>query len=440
MRKIIFAIWLAIASLASLFLSCEPVIKTPRATILDIEEITDSSVVVIGELISDGGAIIMEMGAIVYPDSNVLFDGEKTFGRFTVRVTGLIPNTEYKVGVYATNIAGQSLGSWINFRTKKVDTTTVDTITSFGLPGTRMTDVITDSEGSVYVAGTFGGVERRNDCFIAKFNPEGGLVWRNDIVTEYFDFNSGTLLIDEKIRSIYIHTIHESGLVRRDTYLNSYNIDNGELKWRKQFEYPPRDCNISSQGNIFVSKNGWIEVIDSEGEIINQRQNGPEDYHGIAFWGEDIWLAGNQKINDVYTPLISKFNKNFEKQWSLLGESAPQNFYHGDIEVFPDDSIIVVTAAKWGIGYGAEATVSAYQGLLMKKIWEKQYPVYRLSLTQAQGMVFISSPLSSIFSVGVDLTGKQVWKSAYSEPSKIAFYGGKVFSANTGGRLLVGSL
>ncbi len=58
-------------------------------------------------------------------------------------------------------------------------------------------EVVTDSEGNVYVVGYVEGTlpgqthHGRGDAFIHKYNPAGGLLWTRQFGTEWGDFAHG---------------------------------------------------------------------------------------------------------------------------------------------------------------------------------------------------------------------------------------------------------
>lgn len=439
MKKIIFAVWLVIAGLAPFLLSCCEEIEKPRIVIIDCQNVTDTSVVIVGELISNGGAAILEMGATVYPNRTVIFEGQVVPGRFTVKVDGLVPNTDYQIGVYATNIAGTSSGGWINFTT--AEATPVEY--KFSIPGTRMTDVITDSQGNIYVAGTFGGMDRWDDCFIARFNADGTLAWRNNIVTEYGDFNRGELLIDENIKSIYIHTMRNDvyRLGGGDPYLDSYNINTGELKWSKPQEGMCRRCVIDNKGRIFVMKLGRTEIINSDGEEIGRYSYlGGNDYVDISFWNNDIWTAGSQSFT---VTLFSKFRGDFEeKLWDLSGPKLSQDALVGNIEIFSDDSVIVVSWMKGSYvdNGGITMFITAYEilpGDIFSKIWEKEYPgFYGVDIKQEGRTIYAFSSNVSFTPRAFDLDGKEVWR-APNGYGRLAIFENTIFIAGAGSSLVL---
>ncbi len=442
MKKLMFVVWLAIAGLAPFFLlSCEPEVEKPIITIIDIEEVTDTSAIVVGELVSNGGATIIEMGATVYPNRTIIFEGQLVPGRFTVKVDGLVPNTDYQIGVYATNIAGRSLGGWISFRTKPA--TPVDD--KFSLPGTRMTDVITDSEGNVYVAGTFGGVDRRNDCFIAKFDSEGGLAWRDNIVTSGYDFPRGRMVIDENNEAVYFHHNRDDklGIGGGDLYLNSYNAETGSLNWSKPQEGSAGYAILDHSGNIIANRgNSGTFLISPAGEKIASYPSGQGVEGGACFWGDDLLTVGSILNNSKTVIRVSKFSGFFqEKIWSFDGSDFPDIIGASGIVCFPEDSLVVVSwlAGRFDTGEEMKTFITAYQISFSNpiKVWEKEYKTWGLGLIREDDAIYAFAPVHRSFSPRkINLQGEEIWKAAASN-GVISVHQDKTFLVDGGGMVKI---
>lgn len=90
-----------------------PIVATSMVT-----EISDTSAICGGIIISDGGSVIIERGLydmrrdIFYPD-NKPYNSEN----FSLLITGLQENGSYEFFAYATNIAGMAIGDEISFMT-----------------------------------------------------------------------------------------------------------------------------------------------------------------------------------------------------------------------------------------------------------------------------------------------------------------------------------
>lgn len=102
----------------------EIVITIPEVVTVSVTEVTENTAILTGEVVSDGGAEVVERGFIW----NDHYDGEGSIedfivevgsgvGVFTYQLTGLQQNTEYYFLAYAINSEGEALGQNIYFTT-----------------------------------------------------------------------------------------------------------------------------------------------------------------------------------------------------------------------------------------------------------------------------------------------------------------------------------
>lgn len=102
----------------------EIVISIPEVVTVSVTEVTENTAILTGEVVSDGGAEVVERGFIW----NDHYDGEGSIedfivevgsgvGVFTYQLTGLQQNTEYYFLAYAINSEGEALGQNIYFTT-----------------------------------------------------------------------------------------------------------------------------------------------------------------------------------------------------------------------------------------------------------------------------------------------------------------------------------
>ncbi|MCE5320660.1 MAG: PKD domain-containing protein [Bacteroidales bacterium] len=94
--------------------------QTPTLTTTPVTTYNSTSATVGGNVTADGGSIVTERG--IYWSTNLLVLGNKlqigsNTGVFSASLTGLTPNTTYYIKAYATNSAGTSYGSQVNFTT-----------------------------------------------------------------------------------------------------------------------------------------------------------------------------------------------------------------------------------------------------------------------------------------------------------------------------------
>jgi hypothetical protein len=101
----------------SLSLSCENAgsAKLPEIETQTISGVTTTSAVSGGKIKHDGGSVITQKGVCWSPDTNPTIDDSHTeegsgVGDFTSSVTGLVPDTEYRVRAYAVNQEGVGYG------------------------------------------------------------------------------------------------------------------------------------------------------------------------------------------------------------------------------------------------------------------------------------------------------------------------------------------
>ena len=102
----------------------EIVITIPEVVTVSVTEVTENTAILTGEVVSDGGAEVVERGFIW----NDHYDGEGSIedfivevgsgvGVFTYQLIGLQQNTEYYFLAYAINSEGEALGQNIYFTT-----------------------------------------------------------------------------------------------------------------------------------------------------------------------------------------------------------------------------------------------------------------------------------------------------------------------------------
>ena len=124
-----------------------PAINLPVVTTSVVTQITETTAVAGGNVMSDGGAEVTERGVVYGTSENPTVGNSKVVGgsgtgMFTCNLTGLQPNTKYYVRAYAVNKKGTVYGEQVNFTT----------LTPIVVP-TVMTHVITQIAETTAVAG-----------------------------------------------------------------------------------------------------------------------------------------------------------------------------------------------------------------------------------------------------------------------------------------------
>ena len=100
----------------------EIVVELAVVITLSVTEITETSAVVGGEVISDGGVEVTSRGVCWSIDSNPTIENDKTIdgegvGSFQSVLSDLSQNTTYYVRAYATNSKGTAYGEEVTFKT-----------------------------------------------------------------------------------------------------------------------------------------------------------------------------------------------------------------------------------------------------------------------------------------------------------------------------------
>ena len=114
--------------LSSLNLSCtkdnglDSIKKVPLVSTTNISNVTSTSVICGGNVISDGGSDIVVRGVCWSKNQNPIFRDSiilsgKGIGGFTSAITGLTPNTTYYLRAFASNTVGTVYGELLNFTT-----------------------------------------------------------------------------------------------------------------------------------------------------------------------------------------------------------------------------------------------------------------------------------------------------------------------------------
>ena len=122
MKKICFVMTM----LCALLMACKPEVEKPTVMTKSVEDVTETTAKVVGEVTADGGADVTERGMCYATTQNPTIENDKTtdgngIGLFTSNLPNLVPNTQYYVRAYATNEKGTNYGNEISFETEGVE-------------------------------------------------------------------------------------------------------------------------------------------------------------------------------------------------------------------------------------------------------------------------------------------------------------------------------
>ena len=100
-------------------------IELPTVATAEVKDVTETTAVSGGEVVSDGGAEVTARGICWSTKQNPTIEDDKTtdgkgVGSFTSQIPNLVPNTQYYVRAYATNEVGTSYGDEKSFTTLEV--------------------------------------------------------------------------------------------------------------------------------------------------------------------------------------------------------------------------------------------------------------------------------------------------------------------------------
>ena len=258
--------------------------ETPLVSTINISNITGNSALVIGSILNDGGAEIIERGIVWNKSINPGFvanegriaAGSGT-GEFSVEISSLQPGTEYYVRAYAINIAGVSFGENINFTTEVVPPI---------LSSIEIFDISNDGAFSGGIIESDGG-----DTITNK-----GVVWSTesnpDIINHnHTDEGGGTDQFISEISGLYPDNIY---------YLKSYAINSAGIAYGNELSFSTSkgvpvivnnnitditSFSVSLESNLIFT--GGYEIL-SRGAVISKNEN-PDilNNEGITYDGTE---------------------------------------------------------------------------------------------------------------------------------------------------------
>ena len=99
---------LVMTMLCALLFACKPEAEKPTVVTASVEDVTETTAKVVGQVTADGGAEVTERGVCWNTESNPEITHQRTvdgtgLATFKSEVADLEPNTTYYVRAYATN-------------------------------------------------------------------------------------------------------------------------------------------------------------------------------------------------------------------------------------------------------------------------------------------------------------------------------------------------
>jgi uncharacterized delta-60 repeat protein len=313
--------------------------------------------------------------------------------------------------------------------------------------------VATDSNGNVYISGATDGAlagtnKGHNDAWVAKYNSSGKLQWKQQLGTSTYDNSYG--VATDSNGNVYISGATDGALAGTnkgsyDAWVAKYN-SNGKLQWKQQLGSSNNDFSegvaTDSNGNVYISgwtygdlagtnkgvyPDAWVAKYNSSGSLQWKQQLGTSDsdtsndvatdsngnvYISGVTYGD---LAGTNKgYSDAW---VAKYNSSGKLQWKQQLGSSNNDFSYG---VATDSSGNVYISGYTFKGY-SDAWVAKYNssGSLQ---WTKQLGSTRddFSLgvaTDSSGNVYISGYTEGDLA-GTNKGYSDAWVAKYSQQSQ----------------------
>jgi len=220
--------------------------------------------------------------------------------------------------------------------------------------------VVADDAGNVYITGrTSGGLVGDNtglyDAFLAKYDQNGNLQWKQQLGTEGYDTANNIVL--DQAGNVYINGWTDGsfngGIANRDAFIAKYD-NSGNQVWVKEFgdsanPLTPNAGYDFSNGGMAIGKDG-LYIVGSTYGSLQATTNGEAD----AF--------------------LSKYDTNGKWVWTKTIGSSAWDEAKG-VAVDKEDNIFITGHTKGDLGYtnrgDADAWVAKYDNTGTQK-WIKQ--------------------------------------------------------------------
>ena len=292
--------------------SFKTVSTAPSVTTVGSSEITDSSVLLSGEVTDDNGEEVTERGFVWLKGtgtptiSDYKIQSEGTTGEFTAVITDIVPNHTYSFRAYAINAKGTSYGETMSFMIEM----SLPTVTTVGV-----TDITDNSAVSGGVIVDDGGGD-----IIAK-----GVVWsrsKNPTVEDSFKTEDGTG------SSSYISYLTDL-TPGRTYYVRAYATNLLGTSYGDQHEFrttgeSPFEA-LEAANSFIISESGTYAFDSVKG-------NSSESV-GIVSSAEVLW----ESYGTSETPVVGSLVSSVSAQGDMIVFKVPEPYREGNAVIAAKD-------------------------------------------------------------------------------------------------------
>lgn len=274
------------------------------------------------------------------------------------------PDERFDTYLVASNDYSIGTAEGAKFFLKDNDKPTVAWQRQLGTSGFDYANSVTnDSDGNIYITGrTTGNFAGTNaglgDTFIAKYNSNGSLQWKQQLGTVGYDEGAGIAV--DTAGNIYLTGWTDGGINgnsnSRQSWISKYD-NSGNFQWQKSLDSTAYDLSqgkitVDNDGNLYLSgrsygnlgntttgdTDAWFAKYNSEGNEIWSKQLGNSAFDeatGIAVDNDGfVYIAGqtlgnlggtNQGDADAW---LAKYDNNGSQVWvKQLGTVAEDKAY-----------------------------------------------------------------------------------------------------------------
>lgn len=424
-------------------------VKTLEATNITVSSATLNALVKASSLVT---SITFEYGATssygstVIVATNIVVKNDTTV---SINLDHLSSSTTFHYRIKAVNSIETFYGLDKQFTTKM--------FSGFEIPGCEIRDLEVDGSGNVYVVGIFQGVTTKQDAFVARFNSNGELVWRKDIVTKDYDYPSGGIIVVDDVVYVNVNRNDVWGIGGGYVYVDAYDCQTGDLKWStklKSDESGGVSLTVSEDGYIYGIAGSTTAVLDKSGKIIKSHSSDKAGFASFTFMNGAIFGGGSMDIGQttiVNVALIRRLDKDFNKIFDQQGTETSSYSCFPSIISFPADSLIIVSESFGNIieQITPKSSVVCYRlhkdGLGLDLVWKKEFSNkgnWHISLKKCgDNSFYVFNPAyyekTIDGTIKMNLSGQILWTASPKKNGNIAVYDGKVFLADGGSKLTI---